>query len=265
MKETSTFTPGSVNHADRTIGSYIGKMSNVEDRELESIGLWGGNNSSVMGLHYTKVRTSDTIARMAGFDGAHEYYLARATFSPFDVAKFSSPRDQELFRGFMPFLDDHSIEQKLLQMQQKDGYNCGINCFRALQFLRLIFWQDAAILYRENKDLEIFTSLLIKSRIDVFERWSRFVCQHEDKVLTNGNESGESGVNPEIIQSLESTMAEFRVALQSVSLKLDKAIAAKEDQSGSLKRRSDGDKESTRTKAQRPHVFLKRLRALHGK
>eukprot|EP00210_Caulerpa_lentillifera_P004806 g4588.t1 len=209
IMRTGTLTVGAVNYADRTIGSYIAKMSNVEDREIEGAGLWG--SSSVMGFHYTKIRTSDTIARLSGFACASEYYIHRATLSLFDVAKFASKDDQAMFKSFLSFLDNKEVEMKLLEIQQQEGYNSGINTFRVLSFVCTVFWQDAAILYCEQPNLEIFGSLLIVNHLDTFKRWLEFVCKFEDRIFVTSLNDGNFEVNVKSQQVLEASIAELKV------------------------------------------------------
>ena len=72
----------SVSHDDRHYGAFWAVMHNVNREDIRSLGHW---NVDTMDLHYTKIVSPETVAKMLGFADQRHYYLQRAQLNPFNV------------------------------------------------------------------------------------------------------------------------------------------------------------------------------------
>eukprot|EP00210_Caulerpa_lentillifera_P007004 g6698.t1 len=183
---------------------------------------------------YLKIRPVDTIAKLSGFSNPSQYKIERANYDPFSHPKFD--QSKELFHGFMPFLDKPFLS-KGAASSAGSRHHAFENCLSALRFIRLIFWQDVAVLYRLYPDLKVFKSSLINRNIEVFKRWVEVVCDKnctmidENEVLVHvgNNEKNVDDLDAQVIFSKQ--LEELSKQQEISSLKLD-LLLAKQSNSG---------------------------------
>lgn len=78
MKKAGT-TSNKVLHDDRVFGSFLARMREIPQEEIQALGFW---QVTVQQRAYTRLRAPSTIAKMCAFDSVPQYFLQRALLDP---------------------------------------------------------------------------------------------------------------------------------------------------------------------------------------
>lgn len=99
-----------VNHDDRKYGATRARMMGVPIEDIKALGLW---SLPVVNAHYVKIHSPLTVAQMAGFPDAMNYFLPRNFISPFDI---EDEGIQAFAHAVFPQLDDPDWSEAIAQV-----------------------------------------------------------------------------------------------------------------------------------------------------
>lgn len=130
-------------HDSRKAGCIYARVQDIARDELECLGLW---RHDVLSSHYSQVYTVDACSKLAGFATGASYDVKRAKANPFEIECF---KNDPFFENYMKELDDDALTSFLIDEHASGKHYTGYNVYKALQYLRLVFFQDITTMFRK--------------------------------------------------------------------------------------------------------------------